>query len=45
MINSENTMLRGAVLFNVRNRDLATTIQDAQEIIKIPLTRCQKAIL
>lgn len=42
MINSENTMLRGAVLFNVRNRDLATTIQDAQEIIKNTIDKMPK---
>lgn len=29
MITSENAMLRGAVLFNVRNRDLGSTVQDA----------------
>jgi len=31
MINSENAMLRGAVLFNVRNRDLGSTVQEAIE--------------
>lgn len=29
MINSENAMLRGAVLFNVRGRDLGSTVQEA----------------
>jgi len=29
MINSENAMLRGAVLFNVRERDLGSTVQEA----------------
>ncbi len=29
MINSENAMLRGAVLFNVRDRDLGSTVEDA----------------
>lgn len=29
MINSENAMLRGAVLFNVRGRDLGSTVKDA----------------
>lgn len=29
MITSENAMLRGAVLFNVRDRDLGSTVQDA----------------
>jgi Cu(I)/Ag(I) efflux system membrane protein CusA/SilA len=30
MISSENALLRGAVLFNVRDRDLAGTVQEAQ---------------
>jgi Cu(I)/Ag(I) efflux system membrane protein CusA/SilA len=30
MINSENAMLRGTVLFNVRERDLGGTMQEAQ---------------
>lgn len=30
MINSENAMLRGTVLFNVRDRDLGNTVKDAQ---------------
>ncbi|MBT1701711.1 efflux RND transporter permease subunit [Chryseosolibacter indicus] len=29
MISSENAMLRGAVLFNVRDRDLGSTVKDA----------------
>ncbi|MDA9554924.1 efflux RND transporter permease subunit [Pelobium sp.] len=29
MITSENALLRGAVMFNVRNRDLGTTVQEA----------------
>jgi len=29
MINSENALLRGAVLFNVRDRDLGSTVDDA----------------
>lgn len=29
MINSENAMLRGAVLFNVRGRDLGSTVKEA----------------
>lgn len=29
MISSENAMLRGAVLFNVRNKDLGSTVQQA----------------
>lgn len=31
MINSENAMLRGAVLFNVRGRDLGSTVQECKE--------------
>jgi Cu(I)/Ag(I) efflux system membrane protein CusA/SilA len=30
MINSENASLRGTVLFNVRDRDLGSTVKDAQ---------------
>ena len=41
MINSENAMLRGTVLFNVRERDLGSTVKEAQEkldqmIAKLP---------
>ncbi len=31
MINSENAMLRGTVLFNVRDRDLGSTVNDAKK--------------
>jgi len=31
MINSENAMLRGAVLFNVRDRDLGSTVKECKE--------------
>lgn len=31
MINSENAMLRGTVLFNVRGRDLGSTVKEAQD--------------
>lgn len=31
MINSENAMLRGTVLFNVRDRDLGSTVAEAQK--------------
>ncbi len=31
MINSENALLRGSVLFNVRERDLGSTVQEAQQ--------------
>ncbi|MBW3545496.1 MAG: efflux RND transporter permease subunit, partial [Bacteroidetes bacterium] len=33
MINSENAQLRGAVLFNVRERDLGSTVQEAMAAI------------
>jgi Cu(I)/Ag(I) efflux system membrane protein CusA/SilA len=41
MIISENAMLRGTVLFNVRERDLGSTVEDAKEklnsmILKMP---------
>ena len=41
MINSENAMLRGTVLFNVRERDLGSTVMEAQKklnqmIAKLP---------
>ena len=31
MINSENALLRGTVLFNVRDRDLGSTVKEAQQ--------------
>jgi copper/silver efflux system protein len=31
MINSENAMLRGTLLFNVRDRDLGSTVEDARK--------------
>jgi Cu(I)/Ag(I) efflux system membrane protein CusA/SilA len=34
MITSENALLRGAVLFNVRGRDLAGTIEEAMETLQ-----------
>jgi Cu(I)/Ag(I) efflux system membrane protein CusA/SilA len=37
MINSENAMLRGTLLFNVRGRDMGSTVSDAKE-------RLEKAI-
>lgn len=41
MINSENALLRGTVLFNVRGRDLAGTVLEAQQrldnmLVKLP---------
>jgi Cu(I)/Ag(I) efflux system membrane protein CusA/SilA len=42
MINSENALLRGTVLFNVRDRDLAGTVQEAQVRLDKMLTRLPK---
>lgn len=42
MINSENALLRGTVLFNVRNRDLGSTVQEAQAQINKMMTKMPK---
>jgi Cu(I)/Ag(I) efflux system membrane protein CusA/SilA len=42
MINSENAMLRGSVLFNVRGRDLGSTVQDAQDKLNTMITKMPK---
>lgn len=42
MINSENAMLRGTVLFNVRGRDLGSTVKEAQERLNRMTTRLPK---
>jgi Cu(I)/Ag(I) efflux system membrane protein CusA/SilA len=42
MINSENALLRGTVLFNVRDRDLAGTVQEAQNSLDKMLTKLPK---
>lgn len=39
MINSENAMLRGTVLFNVRERDLGSTVKNAQEKLGQMITK------
>ncbi len=39
MINSENAMLRGTVLFNVRERDLGSTVQEAQKKLNQMITK------
>jgi copper/silver efflux system protein len=39
MINSENAMLRGTVLFNVRERDLGSTVKEAQDKLNNLMTR------
>ena len=38
MINSENAQLRGAVLFNVRDRDMGSTVQEAIQKINSEVT-------
>ncbi|MGN6801385.1 MAG: efflux RND transporter permease subunit [Ginsengibacter sp.] len=42
MINSENALLRGTVLFNVRDRDLGSTVQEAQEKLNSMLLKLPK---
>lgn len=42
MINSENAMLRGTVLFNVRERDLGSTVQEAQKKLNQMITKLPK---
>lgn len=42
MINSENALLRGTVLFNVRERDLAGTVKEAKQNLDKMLTKMPK---
>lgn len=42
MINSENAMLRGTVLFNVRERDLGSTVEEAQSRLNQLITKLPK---
>ena len=42
MLNSENAMLRGTVLFNVRERDLGSTVKEAQQKLNQMITRLPK---
>ena len=42
MINSENAMLRGTVLFNVRDRDLGSTVSEAQQQLNAMVTKMPK---
>ncbi|WP_418264800.1 efflux RND transporter permease subunit [Flavobacterium faecale] len=42
MINSENAMLRGSVLFNVRDRDLGSTVKEAQEKLNAMMSQMPK---
>lgn len=42
MINSENAMLRGSVLFNVRDRDLGSTVKESQDKLNAMMTKMPK---
>nr|WP_284651626.1 efflux RND transporter permease subunit [Flavobacterium buctense] len=42
MINSENAMLRGSVLFNVRDRDLGSTVKEAQKKLNSMMSKMPK---
>ncbi|MFY8010071.1 MAG: efflux RND transporter permease subunit, partial [Flavobacterium sp.] len=42
MINSENAMLRGSVLFNVRDRDLGGTVKEAQKKLNSMMSKMPK---
>src|SRR5258705_5396683 len=42
MINSENALLRGTVLFNVRDRDLGSTVAEAQQTLDKMLQQLPK---
>lgn len=42
MINSENAMLRGTVLFNVRERDLGSTVKETQKKLNAMMTKMPK---
>jgi copper/silver efflux system protein len=42
MINSENAMLRGTVLFNVRERDLGSTVKEAQQKLNQAVNKLPK---
>jgi Cu/Ag efflux pump CusA len=44
MINSENAMLRGSVLFNVRDRDLGSTVEEAQDKLNTMMTKLPKGL-
>ncbi len=42
MINSENALLRGTLLFNVRDRDLGSTVADAKEKLEAAVQKLPK---
>lgn len=42
MINSENAMLRGSVLFNVRDQDLGSTVKEAQKKLNSMMSKMPK---
>ncbi len=39
MVNSENAMLRGAVLFNIRDRDLGSTVKECKQKLEQMISR------
>jgi Cu(I)/Ag(I) efflux system membrane protein CusA/SilA len=43
MINSENALLRGTVLFNVRERDMGSTVAEAQQKLSDAIGKMPKA--
>jgi copper/silver efflux system protein len=42
MINSENAMLRGTLLFNVRDRDLGSTVEEARNKLAVAVKKLPK---
>ncbi len=42
MINSENALLRGTILFNVRGRDLGSTVTEAQKKLSMMINKMPK---
>ena len=42
MISSENAMLRGTLLFNVRERDLGSTVNDAKKKLEVAIKKLPK---
>jgi Cu(I)/Ag(I) efflux system membrane protein CusA/SilA len=43
MINSENAMLRGTVLFNVRGRDMGSVVSDAKRKL-MPISKTSQRL-
>ncbi len=42
MINSENAMLRGTLLFNIRERDMGSTVNDAKKALESQIQKLPK---